>query len=137
MQETCRCTDCGAVIQENCDVSQARVLCIKCGSNRRTYRVAVIETVTARDGHGLKGKRQGHKKPYIEERSCPDYSRSREKFVHLQRTIDRDNDHYFEKVTDYDSGEVIHHCEEPLSQHRGHGDAKCKNNNASQETPDN
>lgn len=58
----------------------------------------------------------------------PDYSYSREKHVHKQRVIDRDNDHYFEKVTDYETGEVIHHCEEPLSQHQGHGDAKRKNN---------
>lgn len=58
----------------------------------------------------------------------PDYSYSREKHVHKQRIIDRDNDHYFEQVTDYETGEVIHHCEEPLSQHQGHGDAKRKNN---------
>jgi hypothetical protein len=40
--------------------------------------------------------------------------------------IDRDNNRYFEMVTDYESGEIIHHCEEPLSEHQGHGSAKPK-----------
>jgi hypothetical protein len=37
------------------------------------------------------------------------------------QTFDRDGDHYFETVTVRDTGEVVHHCDEPLSQHRGHG----------------
>lgn len=48
------------------------------------------------------------------------------KVVHHQRLIDRDNDVYRETVTDYESGEIIYHCEEPLSEHQGHGSAKPK-----------
>jgi|TARA_B110001450_G_C17324859_1_gene360958 hypothetical protein len=33
-------------------------------------------------------------------------------------------DEYKEKVTDRETGEVIHHSEEPLSDHFGHGSAK-------------
>jgi hypothetical protein len=32
-------------------------------------------------------------------------------------------DRYHEKVTMKDTGEVIHECNEPLSEHRGHGSA--------------
>jgi len=35
-------------------------------------------------------------------------------------------DQYLETVTDYESDEVIHHCEEPLSVHQNHGSAKRK-----------
>jgi hypothetical protein len=42
--------------------------------------------------------------------------------------IDRANDYYHEKDVDKDSEEVIHECEEPLSQHFGHGSAKPKKN---------
>jgi hypothetical protein len=87
-----------------------------------------METLVARDGYGLKAKRPGQKKPYVEDMSMPDYSHSRGKHVHKKRVIDRDNDQYLEKITDYETGEVIHHCKEPLSQHQGHGDAKRKNN---------
>jgi hypothetical protein len=43
-----------------------------------------------------------------------------------ERVIDREEDFYFERITDLETGEVIHHCEEPLSSHQGHGGAKAK-----------
>ena len=122
--ESCRCADCGASIDLSNTDPYARTPCNVCGSIKRVLHVNVIEKIQAIDGYALKGKRPGRKKPFIEERSLPDYSRSRDKFVHLQRTIDRDNDHYSEQVTDYQTGELIHKCEEPLSQHQGHGSAK-------------
>ena len=126
--ESTKCADCGASIVHDADASGTRIPCVVCGSMKRIYNVSITEKIIARDGYGLKAKRLGKKKPYVEDLSIPDYSYSREKYVHKQRVIDRDNDHYFEKVTDYETGEVVHHCEEPLSQHQGHGDAKRKNN---------
>lgn len=126
--ETTECADCGAAIVNDSDASGTRIPCMICGSMKRIHNVSITDNIVARDGHGLKAKRPGQKKPYGEELSMPDYSYSREKPVLKQRVIDRDNDQYFEKVTDYETGEVIHHCEEPLSQHQGHGDAKRKNN---------
>jgi len=38
--------------------------------------------------------------------------------------IDRENDEYKESVTNAETGEIIHSCEEPLSSHTGHGSAK-------------
>ena len=37
------------------------------------------------------------------------------------RIIDREADRYIERVTAIDTGELVHECDEPLSQHRGHG----------------
>lgn len=37
------------------------------------------------------------------------------------RVIDKYKDRYMEKVTDPETGEIIHGCEEPLSEHFGHG----------------
>jgi hypothetical protein len=51
---------------------------------------------------------------------------SRQKLVHREQIIDRDNDRYFERVTDYETGEVIHMNEEPLSKHVLRGTAKPK-----------
>jgi len=126
--ETTECADCGASIDDDEAATNMRKPCSVCGSTRRIYNVSIMETFVALDGYGLKAKRPSQKKPYVEDLSMPDYSHNREKHVHRQRVIDRDNDHYFEKITDYETGEVIHHCEEPLSQHQGHGDAKRKNN---------
>jgi len=41
-----------------------------------------------------------------------------------ERVIDRDNDYYKEKVVDPSTGEIIHHCEEKLTDHWGRGSAK-------------
>lgn len=122
------CADCGAPMATEADAIDMPRPCDVCGSTRRAHSVSVLETLVARDGYGLKAKRLGQKKPYVEDMSMPDYSYSRGKHVHKQRVIDRDSDKYLEKITDYETGEVIHQCQEPLSQHQGHGDAKRKNN---------
>ena len=121
-----KCADCDALIDNRGDSSELRAPCHNCGSIKRIYHASISESVIARDGIGCKAKRAGERKPYIEDLSVPDYSRNLAKVVHRDRIIDRDNDQYFEKITDYESGQVIHHCEEPLSQHRGHGAAKLK-----------
>jgi ribosomal protein S27AE len=123
---TSECADCGAEVDGSGDKPEQRTPCNKCGSTKRNHQVSVSETMILRDGIGVKAKRSGEKKPYIEDLGVPDYSRSLNKVVHRARIIDRDNDRYFEKITDYESGEVIHQCEEPLSQHQGHGSAKPK-----------
>jgi hypothetical protein len=120
------CANCSAEVSARGDTPEQRMPCEKCGSTKRNYHVSISESVVARDGVGVKAKRAGEKRPYIEDMAVPDYSRSLEKLVHRERVIDRDNDRYFEKISDYESGEVIHHCEEPLSQHQGHGNTNPK-----------
>ena len=88
--------------------------------------VTIVESVVARDGLGMKAKRPGQKKPYVESISTPSHSRCTGKVVHHERLIDRDNNRDEEKVTDYETGEIIHHQAEPLSEHFGHGSAKLK-----------
>lgn len=125
--DTIECADCGAEVNEGGDTPEQRIPCSQCGSTKRNYHVSVSDSVTVRDGIGVKARRSGERKPYIEDLSVPDYSRSLNKIVHRARVIDRENDRYVEKITDYESGEAIHRCEEPLSQHQGHGNAKTKN----------
>lgn len=52
-----------------------------------------------------------------------DWSRSRQKWVRLERFISRSLDWYSETVVDQESGEVIHRCHEPLSEHTSRGSA--------------
>lgn len=35
-------------------------------------------------------------------------------------------DWYSEKIRDEETGEMLHHCDEPLSEHQGHGSARPK-----------
>lgn len=72
---------------------------------------------------GWKHKR-GPGKPIFESTCRPDIHRKSGKTMELVQIIDRENDHYKEIVKDPATGEVVHSCEESLSQHRGHGSAK-------------
>ena len=86
----------------------------------------MVESVIARDGLGVKAKRTGQKKPFVETLSFPSLFRRLGKLVHHQRVIDRDNNLYYEKIVDYETGAVLHEQKEPLSEHFGHGSAKKK-----------
>ena len=105
--DTIECADCGAEVDGSGDKPEQRIPCDKCGSTKRIYYVSISETVVARDGIGVKAKRAGEKKPFIEDLAVPDYSRSLDKVVQRERVIDRDNDRYFEKITDYESGDNV------------------------------
>lgn len=125
--DSVECANCGAQIDIGGDTPDHCVPCGKCGGNKRVHSLSIIETVVVRDGLEIKATRQSEKKPYVENKTMPSYSHSLGKHVLHKRLIDRDNDHYRETVKDYESGEIIHHCEEPLSLHINHGSAKSKN----------
>lgn len=126
IEDTTECSKCGSLIDTSKDTDSERTPCQNCGSISRSHTVNIVENLLAADGYGLIGKRPGKKKPYVEEISMPEYSHSKYKIVHKYRLIDRDNDKYSEKISDYQSGEVIHQCEEPLTKHFGHGSVKSK-----------
>jgi len=46
------------------------------------------------------------------------------RFVTYHRRIDRENDQYYERVVDDQTGDIIHECDEPLSEHVGRASAK-------------
>src|SRR5262245_17017361 len=46
------------------------------------------------------------------------------RYVKKTRVINRRDDYYFEDITDPQTGQTLHRCEEPLTEHRGHGDAR-------------
>ena len=120
------CGDCGMQLAQARTEAEAAAACPACGSTRRSIFVSVVEAAVGRDGMSMKAKRAGQKKPFVESVSIPSNSRSLGKLVHHERLIDRDNDLYHEKITEYESGNVIHEQKEPLSAHIGHGSAKKK-----------
>ena len=124
--DTVQCSDCGSLISTHSDTPENRTPCPVCGKLGRTFNVYIEAKVTLRAGLGMKAKRPDEKRPFVEDKAMPSFSHRLGKHVLREQIIDRDNNRYFEKVTDYESGEIIHHNEEPLSQHRDHGTAKKK-----------
>lgn len=55
-----------------------------------------------------------------------DLNRKTGLWMKIKIIIDRDNDAYQETVSDPRTGQIIHHTDEPLSEHQGHGSARSK-----------
>lgn len=72
----------------------------------------------------FKAKRPGRKKPIYEGVSKPSVQRTTGIMMRLERFFDRLTDRYREHVTNPTTGELVHSCDEPLSEHQGHGSAK-------------
>lgn len=119
------CGDCGLRLYEDTSVpTETRLPCPVCGSMARSIHVTIHGTVTIREKLGMKGRHADGGKPFIEQVHGDDLHRDTGTWRHLSRVIDRENDLYYEVVKDPVTGEVLHECREPLSEHRGHGATK-------------
>ncbi len=122
------CDDCG----QEFDYTEG--FCPQCGSKNLTKydRRIENESFNIRDKFEAKAKNDAlpsKKKIVFEYQQGFDRSQVTESgYVQKERLIDRKNDKYKEVVKD-DNGKIIHHCEEPLSDHYGHGTAKKSNDN--------
>lgn len=125
---TVACGSCGEALNEPSDLDVAlREPCPACGSTSRRFGVELHSTVHAHSSLSAKarhGGATGKRKWFVEVFSGANWSRSLQRFVRKERTIDRDNDRYVEKVTDPENGDVLRDVDEPLSQHQGHGSAR-------------
>lgn len=114
--------DCGYMAEGRNEES-----CPKCGSDNLFYEVRLVDRVTISENlKGKSNKRTNKKKPLSEFQSGKAFSNRKGAFVEKIRKIDRENNLYYEYVVDSDTGEIIHKCCEPLSEHQGHGSAKFK-----------
>ena len=131
MSTTMNCSNCGAsspavqtMIVENCPRCGSDAVNV-CHFERVDESVKLHESWT---GILKDPSRPSREKERQRFKSGADFWRDKLRWVHLERFIDRDNARYFEKVTDPETGGVIHQCNEPLPEHRGHdstADRRC------------
>jgi hypothetical protein len=81
--------------------------------------ITLREKLKAKVRHGLPGT----VKPHLEKTVGDDLQRSTGQWLNLERTVDRENDYYRERLTNPQTGEVLDK-QERLSEHQGHGAAK-------------
>lgn len=99
--------------------------CPTCGATARTIEVTAHATASVHESalvQGYEANRSKKQGLFIRILSgvVPSVAHG---FVRLHRLIDKRNNRYLEHVETLD-GTTLHHCEEPLSEHRGHGSAK-------------
>lgn len=118
-----RCGDCGELLAEG-PAAGPPPACPKCGSSRRNIEISLSGSVTPRSMLGTKLKRQGKGQAVREDKHGADFHKATGKWNHLDRIVDRENDRYYERIVDRETGKVIRECDEPLSEHTGRGSAK-------------
>lgn len=122
------CAECGIVVSDDMQSSE-RTPCPSCGSISRNVHVTLSGTIKMYGS--LRGKHKDPSKKSKDKLKADFFSgyekqHSTGKMVKKTRIIDKDQDKYFEEVVDPVTNEVIHRCEEKLSEHRDHGHAKTK-----------
>ncbi|HET6515412.1 MAG TPA: hypothetical protein VFG09_09665 [Thermodesulfovibrionales bacterium] len=95
----------------------------------RNVHITFTESVTSYDSRRAKQKdlsKKSKDKLRVDSLSGYEHCHRLNKIVEKQKVIDKNNNLYHEKITDPQTKEVIHQCNEKLSDHRGHGQAKHK-----------
>ena len=121
------CSDCNQLLGEVECVESGPSPCPYCGSLRRTIHLVIEDLFKIREtaeGKVRDTTRSGKRRIRIEFSTGSDLHRKTGKWYKKDRLIDRGNDIYKEVIVDPTTDKVVHHCEEPLSQHRGHGSAQ-------------
>ena len=99
--------------------------CPNCNSADINRLIILKDNISTHENiSGFSNKQPGKKKPAVEFKAGQEKSTAYNKWVNKNRVIDRENNRYFECVVDPDTGEIIHECCEPLTEHFGHGSAK-------------
>ena len=123
------CIDCGEKLPEEWIGSEKKSACPKCGSSKYFINLEFFDEAAIEIHESLNGKLKdpnysSRRNPRYEFFEGEDLRKSDGKWMQKTRIIDKYNDKYIEKVTDPETGVVIHHSEEPLSAHFGHGSDK-------------
>jgi hypothetical protein len=120
--KTVKCGECGEVVSGTS--ADDSVPCPKCGSKGRHFEITVSDSLQMHSQVNIKARYGNAGRPYLESKAGDDLFRKTGEWNSLERVIDRENDLYKEVISNPQTGEVIRHCEEPLSQHQSHGSAK-------------
>lgn len=115
------CDSCGT------ELNELNIICPNCGHDKQILHINIEDSVEVYDFFELKGKNDsynGKRKLRLHHIEGHELSYNGA-FVYKLRIIDKDRDYYIERVRDK-AGNIIHECEEKLSEHIGHGSAKFK-----------
>jgi hypothetical protein len=99
--------------------------CPSCGSPKRTVALYLTGTIMPRSRLHLRARhgQPGKVTPHLEIIDGSDQFRDTGEWRQVRRVIDRESNHYTERILDAD-GNVVREVDEPLSRHTERGAAK-------------
>jgi len=110
----------------NQELNEKDINCPNCGSKYKHIMLHFEHTIDISHQLNIKAKKEGIKKPILELVQGDDLCKITNSINYKERSIDRGNNKYLEKVINKKTGKIIYICEEPLDQHINHGSAKFK-----------
>lgn len=126
-----RCATCGQDLDGHVfGAAEVRPPCSKCDSVARELAVKISEEISGWDTVGVRGGRRryepgGRKRPYVEAVFGKRQLTVSTGHVAARTKVEnRRDDLYSEVVKNVETGEILHECHEPLSEHKGHGTAR-------------
>lgn len=96
-------------------------VCPNCKVNDWNYDVLEEEKKELYHKSKLKERTKQGKKPFRETTIGEEFYNKTKQWHHITRIIEREDDVYYEKITNHETGEVIKEVLENLSDHQGHG----------------
>lgn len=122
------CADCKTVLNQLAS-EVGRACCPQCGSTKQSMHIHFEDQIQTTEWVDIRLKSSSlpsRKKLRVHTQSGQQFSVKLGRHVDKTRVLDKENDRYFEKITDPLTEEVLRHCEEPLTAHQGRGSAKFK-----------
>ena len=114
-----QCKNCGlAVVQSSSYSIEQRMPCPQCGSISCVFYVWIRASAIVEGHLGYRMRSPGKGKWKRQEHGGDSFFRKDWRWHRLVRILDRAKDWYYERIMDAKTGDVVRHCEEPLSQHR-------------------
>jgi hypothetical protein len=120
------CAECDWLFEDAAAaLSEPRQPCPACGAFGRHAKKALRTEVTAQLSVSY-AARNANRKMFAWGFSGRDWSHRLQKHVDKISTFAKrgHGNRRYEHITDPDTGEVVHHCDHPLTEHRDHGSAK-------------
>lgn len=114
-----QCKDCGLALPQPASLPvEQRTPCPQCGSTARLINIHIAASVTSEGHLGYRSRHPGKGKWLVQQYGGDSFYRKEGRWHKLTRIIDRVQNWYYEHITDAQTGEMIRHCEAPLSEHR-------------------
>jgi Protein of unknown function (DUF2934) len=124
-----QCGDCETFLVDESPNDKERRPCPECGSLRRDFKMHVADELKLYEQFRIRQKQHGTRGYVHDQIVGDDFTKATGKFNKKVRIIDRKSDHYYECITNAETGNVIHLRDEILSQHFGRGSAKLQPHN--------
>ncbi len=118
------CSDCGAEISVVNDTITYRTPCATCGGISRAFQKSLSGSLVLRSSLRLTGFVTSKTKWFVKLMSEPSFTHHLRVWCHRLKVENKRTNEYLEILTNPETGEILHKCEEPLTEHHGHGTAK-------------